>query len=177
MRRILFLSIALAMQSAVVTATAQETRVASEAIPAQPLDRALNDLSRQTGLQFVYNAQQAGNPRTRPMPAGLAPQQALEQLLDGTGLRYRYLNDTTVTIEARSDAMPAGTSSVSAAAPAVALETTPAAEAAALQQPRRLPCSSWSVSTWSAATAAAWSRPWTSSAPPSAFPTRSWPPT
>lgn len=138
MRRILFLSIALALQSAAVTATAQETRVASEAIPAQPLDRALNDLSRQTGLQFVYNAQQAGNPRTRPMPAGLAPQQALEQLLDGTGLRYRYLNDTTVTIEARSDAMPAGTSAVSAAAPAVALETTPAAEAAALQQLERI---------------------------------------
>jgi len=138
MRRILFLSIALALQSAAVTAIAQETRVASEAIPAQPLDRALNELSRQTGLQFVYNAQQAGNPRTRPMPAGLAPQQALEQLLDGTGLRYRYLNDTTVTIEARSDAMPAGTSAVSAAAPAVALQTTPAAEAAALQQLERI---------------------------------------
>lgn len=138
MRRILFLSIALALQSAAITATAQESRVASEAIPAQPLDRALNELSRQTGLQFVYNAQQAGNPRTRPMPAGLAPQQALEQLLDGTGLRYRYLNDTTVTIEARSDALPAGTSAVSAAAPAVALETTPAAEAAALQQLERI---------------------------------------
>lgn len=138
MRRILFLSIALALQSAAVTATAQETRVASEAIPAQPLDRALNDLSRQTGLQFVYNAQQAGNPRTRPMPAGLAPQQALEQLLDGTGLRYRYLNDTTVTIEARSDAIPAGTSAVSAAAPVVALQATPAAEAAALQQLERI---------------------------------------
>lgn len=138
MRRILFLSIALALQSAAVTATAQDTRVASEAIPAQPLDRALNDLSRQTGLQFVYNAQQAGNPRTRAMPAGLAPQQALEQLLDGTGLRYRYLNDTTVTIEARSDAAPSGTSAVPVATSAVALEAAPAAEGAGLQQLERI---------------------------------------
>jgi len=138
MRRILFLSIALALQSAAVTATAQDTRVASEAIPAQPLDRALNDLSRQTGLQFVYNAQQAGNPRTRAMPAGLAPQQALEQLLDGTGLRYRYLNDTTVTIEARSDAAPSGTSAVPVATSVVALEAAPAAEGAGLQQLERI---------------------------------------
>ena len=139
MRRILFLSIALALQSAAVTATAQESRVASEAIPAQPLDRALNDLSRQTGLQFVYNAQQAGNPRTRAMPAGLAPQQALEQLLDGTGLRYRYLNDTTVTIEARSDAAPSGTSAVPVDASAVAFEAAPAgAGDAGLQQLERI---------------------------------------
>jgi len=138
MRRILFLSIALALQSAAVTATAQDTRVASEAIPAQPLDRALNDLSRQTGLQFVYNAQQAGNPRTRAMSAGLAPQQALEQLLDGTGLRYRYLNDTTVTIEARSDAAPSGTSAVPVATSAVAFEAAPAAEGAGLQQLERI---------------------------------------
>ena len=138
MRRILFLSIALALQSAAVTATAQETRVASEAIPAQPLDRALNDLSRQTGLQFVYNAQQAGNPRTRAMPAGLAPRQALEQLLDGTGLRYRYLNDTTVTIEARSDSAPSGTSAVPVATSAVAFEAAPAAEGAGLQQLERI---------------------------------------
>jgi len=139
MRRILFLSIALALQSAGVTATAQESRVASEAIPAQPLDRALNDLSRQTGLQFVYNAQRAGNPRTRAMPAGLAPQQALEQLLDGTDLRYRYLNDTTVTIEARSDAAPSGTSAVPVATSAVAFEAAPAAAGdAGLQQLERI---------------------------------------
>ncbi len=71
-----------------------------EAIPAQPLDRSLNSLSRQTGLQFVYSAQAAGNPRTRAIPAGLAPDDVLTQLLSGTGLRHRYINDTTVTIEA-----------------------------------------------------------------------------
>lgn len=104
MRRILFLSIALALQTATATATAQETSIATEAIPSQPLDRALNSLSRQTGLQFVYNAQAAGNPHTRAIPAGLPPEEVLKQLLAGTGLRYRYLNATTVTIEAEAAA-------------------------------------------------------------------------
>lgn len=116
MRRTLFLSIALALQAATATSTvaAQETSVATEAIPSQPLDRALNALSRQTGLQFVYNAQAAGNPRTRAIPAGLPTEEVLRQLLAGTGLRYRYLNTTTVTIEA--DAVP----SASVAAPPAA---------------------------------------------------------
>ncbi|KAF1719258.1 TonB-dependent receptor [Pseudoxanthomonas wuyuanensis] len=127
MRRILFLSIALALQATTTTAaTAQEARIAAEAIPSQPLDRALNALSRQTGLQFVYSAQAAGNPQTRAIPAGLPPEQALKQLLDGTGLRYRYLNTSTVTIEAD---IAAGTAP--APAPATATPATGAVPDAA----------------------------------------------
>src|SRR5688500_6460007 len=97
MRRILVLSIALALQAA--TASAQESSIATEAIPSQPLDRALNSLSRQTGLQFVYTTQATGNPQTQAIPAGLPPEEGLKQMLAGTGLRFRYLNSTTVTIE------------------------------------------------------------------------------
>jgi TonB-dependent receptor len=122
MRRILFLSIALALQTATAGAIAQETSIATEAIPSQPLDRALNSLSRQTGLQFVYSAQ-AGNPQTRAIPAGLPPEQVLKQLLAGTGLRYRYLNATTVTIEA--EAAP----TAPAAAPPPATHAVPEAAA------------------------------------------------
>jgi iron complex outermembrane receptor protein len=99
MRRLLALSIALALQATTGTVVAQQASTATDAIPSQSLDSALNTLSRQTGLQFVYNAQ-AGNPRTRAVPAGLSSEQALTQLLEGTGLRYRYLNASTVTIEA-----------------------------------------------------------------------------
>ena len=85
MRRLLLLSIALALHATTVpAANAQESRIAIEAMPSQPLDRALNAFSRQTGLQFVYNAQTAGNPQTRAIPAGLPPEQALAQLLAGT---------------------------------------------------------------------------------------------
>ena len=122
MRRTLFLSIALALQ---VTATAGAhaagpARVASEAIASQPLDGALNALSRQTGLQFVYNAQTAGNPRTAGVPAGLSADAALSRLLAGTGLRYRYLNATTVTIETQdAAAAPAPTSALATPGPVV----------------------------------------------------------
>ncbi|WP_369914304.1 TonB-dependent receptor [Xanthomonas sp. NCPPB 3005] len=121
MRRTLFLSIALALHAG--TAGAQTTSVAVDAIPAQPLARALNTLSRQSGLQFVYAAGVAGNPQTRGTSAGATPEQALRQLLDGTGLRYRYLNPTTVTIEAagaEADAAQAAPPAASAAMPAAA---------------------------------------------------------
>lgn len=130
MRRILFLSIALALQTAAVTAGAQQTAIATDAIPSQPLDRALNELSRQTGLQFVYSTQTAGNPLTRGIPAGLPPEEGLKQLLAGTGLRYRYLNSTTVTIEAdAAQAAPAAVPPAGSATPASATPATPQADA------------------------------------------------
>lgn len=133
MRRTLFLSIALALQATTATvAVAQEARVAAAAIPAQPLDRALNALSRQTGLQFVYNAQAAGNPQTRAIPAGLPPEQALTQLLAGTGLRHRFLNATTVTLEAdgaaATQAMPAAAPPAALATPEPSASTAPEAQ-------------------------------------------------
>lgn len=122
MRRTLFLSIALALQAAAGTAAAEPARAATQAIAAQPLDSALNALSRQTGLQFVYSAQVAGNPRSPGVQAGLSADAALARLLSGTGLRYRYLNATTVTIEADSGGTP--TSSLpDAAAPSLAAAT------------------------------------------------------
>ncbi|HJS36293.1 MAG TPA: STN domain-containing protein, partial [Pseudoxanthomonas sp.] len=126
MRRILALSIALALQAATANVAAQQATVATDAIPPQSLDSALNALSRQTGLQFVYTAQ-AGNPRTRAVPAGLSSDQALAQLLQGTGLRYRYLNTSTVTIEVDTPATPVPSPAPAPAAAAPA--PTPSAQA------------------------------------------------
>ncbi|CTP82407.1 hypothetical protein XTPLMG730_0022 [Xanthomonas translucens pv. phlei] len=84
MCRTLFLSIALALHAGSARAQTMPVAVAVDAIPAQPLARALNTLSRQSGLQFVYAAGVAGNPQTRGTRAGAAPEQALQQLLDGT---------------------------------------------------------------------------------------------
>ena len=66
------------------------------------------------------------------LPYAIMGVAALSSLLAGTGLRYRYLNATTVTIEARSDAAPSGTSAVPVATSAVALEAAPAEEGAGL---------------------------------------------
>ncbi|WP_115553242.1 TonB-dependent receptor [Xanthomonas arboricola] len=128
MRRTLVLSIALALHAGTAGAQTTPVAVSVDAIPAQPLARALNALSRQTGLQFVYAARVAGNPQTRATTAGIAPEQALQQLLAGTGLRYRYLNPTTVTIETAQDA-PGAQPQVSPTSAAVANAPVPRADA------------------------------------------------
>jgi TonB-dependent receptor len=131
MRKTLFLSIALALQAG--AALAEPPQAPTAAIPAQPLDRALNSLSRQTGLQFVYDAGASGNPQVHAVEAGLDATQALQRMLQGTGLRFRFLNSTTVTIE--SDATPAVPASMAAAAP-VASAAAPTAAAAAVDLER-----------------------------------------
>ena len=133
MRRLLALSIALALQATAGTVVAQQANVATAAIPAQSLDTALNALSRQTGLQFVYTAQ-AGNPRTRAVPAGLSSDQALAQLLQGTGLRYRYLNASTVTLESDTPAGPAPAPTPAPAPAAAAPVSQPHAQAVDAQE-------------------------------------------
>lgn len=70
----------------------------SVAIPSQPLPSALTEFSRQTGLQFVYVSQIAAGKLTKGAPAGLTNEAALAQLLEGTGLRYEFLNERTVRI-------------------------------------------------------------------------------
>ncbi|KLJ00292.1 TonB-dependent receptor [Luteimonas sp. FCS-9] len=100
MRRTLFLSIALALQATATVGAQTPTTVADSALPAQPLDRALDALSRRTGLQFVYDAGALGNPQAHAVPAGLSADESLQRLLAGTGLRHRYVNASTVTIEA-----------------------------------------------------------------------------
>lgn len=133
MRPLLFLSIALALH--VGSVGAQDIAAANEAITAQPLDRALDALSHQTGLQFVYDATAAGNPQTRGAPAGLPAAQALQRLLAGTGLRYRYLTATTVTIEPA----PAPAASSTATAPSASVlppASVPAADAPAKELDR-----------------------------------------
>ncbi|MFC4726706.1 TonB-dependent receptor [Coralloluteibacterium thermophilus] len=122
MRRQLALAIALALPSAFSGhADAAPPEAVAAAIPAQPLDQALAAFARDSGLQLVYAAELAAGRQTRGTPAGLPPQEALERLLAGTGLTYRYINARTVTIQpaaapdagaaptmpAQSDARPA----------------------------------------------------------------------
>ena len=121
MRRTLFLSIALALHATALPVAAQTaTSGVTEAIPSQPLDRSLNALSRNTNLQFIYDAQAAGNPQARAIPAGLPAEEGLKQLLAGTGLRHRFVNATTVTIEPEASgnaAAAAASTDAPAAAP------------------------------------------------------------
>jgi Zn-dependent protease with chaperone function len=67
-------------------------------IPAQALTQALEDFSRQTGLQVAYPSSVVGNRTTRGAPAGLTPEDALERLLRGTGLEFEFLSPRLIRI-------------------------------------------------------------------------------
>lgn len=68
-------------------AVAQQT--AQIDIPAGSLVTALDTLARQTGVQFVYSADQLAGLRTRGAHGNLSAQQALGDLLAGTGYHAR----------------------------------------------------------------------------------------
>ncbi len=74
-------------------------QVANEApIAALPLDQALDTFARQTGMQVVYTPDAVHALRSTAVPAGLEPRGQLHALLAGTGLDYRFVTASTVTL-------------------------------------------------------------------------------
>jgi len=76
-------------------ATRQATNIA-----AQELAPALQTLARERDVQVVYRSELVGDHRTSGATGNLTFEEALRQLLDGTGLTYRYLADKAITIVA-----------------------------------------------------------------------------
>lgn len=91
---------AIALLSAPVLASAQSStaRITVNAIAPQPLADALDAFMQATGLQLVYPAHLTNGIRTRGVTGGVGVEEALRQLLEGTGLTYTYVNDRTFTI-------------------------------------------------------------------------------
>lgn len=79
-----------------------------------PLARALDSFAHETGMQIVYGSGIATSMRSAGASAGLSPEQQLRQLLQGTGLTYRFVTPNTVTIVPDNDS-PAATSAAPAA--------------------------------------------------------------
>ena len=90
-------------------------------IPPEALDRALQSLAKERNLVLAYRSEVVGNARTSGASGVLTREEAFTQLLKGTGLTYRFLDDRTVTIvplPARADGAgptrpPSGASSSS----------------------------------------------------------------
>jgi len=81
----------------------QAGRTASFDIPAQPLAQALTALGQQAGLQIaVSNALVAGKTSTA-VSGVMTAEQALRQLLAGTGVAYRFTSANAVTVSAAGD--------------------------------------------------------------------------
>jgi iron complex outermembrane receptor protein len=71
-------------------------------IPAQSLSSALTRFSADTRLQVLYEGDVADKLQAPALNGTYTPAQALDKLLGGTGLKSRYTNDKTITIEAPS---------------------------------------------------------------------------
>ena len=72
-------------------------------IAAQDLGPALKQLAQSRGLQVLYLSTTVRDVRTRGANGDITANEAFDQLLDGTGLTYRYLDENTVTIVPLSD--------------------------------------------------------------------------
>lgn len=68
-------------------------------IPAQSLSSALMRFSTDTRLQVLYDSDIAEHLQAPALNGTYTPEQALEKLLKGSGLNYRYSNDKTITLE------------------------------------------------------------------------------
>lgn len=68
-------------------------------IPAQPLPEALILYGRQSGLQVTADADLVSGRRARPVRGAMSPAEALSHLLAETGLTFRFVGATTVTLE------------------------------------------------------------------------------
>jgi iron complex outermembrane receptor protein len=78
-------------------------------IPAQPLTNALNQFAATTGLQVSYQADLAVGLTSASVSGTRTPVEALQTLLAGSGLQFRFANDQTVTVER---ALPAPSPSI-----------------------------------------------------------------
>jgi iron complex outermembrane recepter protein len=112
-------ALALAATSSALKAQTASLQTYAINIPAEPLPRAIADLSSRTGLQVLYRGSQAFQHNSHAANGNLAPEQALGRMLQGTGLSYHFVRPNAVTLEAPSPAGAPGT----APAGAIALGT------------------------------------------------------
>ncbi len=104
MRAALFAGIALTLGwtlPAIAQQATSQTQSARQsiAIPSGPLTPALNALAAQTGLQVLFDAQVAEGKVTRGASGQLTPSDALNRVLQGTGVTARFAGSNNVFVE------------------------------------------------------------------------------
>nr|WP_314422097.1 TonB-dependent siderophore receptor [uncultured Erwinia sp.] len=67
-------------------------------LPAKPVTQAVNEIGRIAGLSVVFREDEAIEVTGRAVQGRMSVEQALNTLLNGTGLGYRFSNDSTVQI-------------------------------------------------------------------------------
>lgn len=100
---------------------AQAAMVHRVDIPAQQLASALATLARQTSIQLVYSTQLVEGRGSRALSGSMTPEQALERLLDDTGLEFEFLDPRTVTLSSGVASTTGLIGSAGSAVPVVAM--------------------------------------------------------
>ena len=83
---------------------AQADRTATFDIPAQPLGRALTSFGQQAGLQIAVNPATISDKTSAAVSGAMTAEQALRQLLTGTGVSFRFTSPNAVTVSGGPDA-------------------------------------------------------------------------
>jgi iron complex outermembrane receptor protein len=68
-------------------------------IPPQSLNNALMKLAGDSNLEIIFAADKVGGIKTNTLDGTMTPTQALSQLLQGSGMTFRFVDAGTVTIE------------------------------------------------------------------------------
>ena len=105
------------------------------AIPAQGLTSALQEFAKTTNLQVVYRSEVVASLKSPGAVGSLTPEETLAQLLSGSGLSYRYIDEKTITIAvSRDGAGEIGSAAAPEASQTVSFDIPSQALAGALQE-------------------------------------------
>jgi iron complex outermembrane receptor protein len=77
---------------------AQASRTTTFDIPAQPLSQALMAFGRQSGMQIAVDSATVAGKTSAPVAGSMTAEQALRQLLAGSGLGYQFTSANAVTV-------------------------------------------------------------------------------
>jgi hypothetical protein len=108
--KLLGICIVLALVGASLPSAAQATAAHYQLdIPREPLDSALKDFARQTGLQIArFTDDVNGSAAVGPVAGSLTSEEALQTLLSESELTYRILNDRTIAVVGKQTAPSTG---------------------------------------------------------------------
>ncbi|WP_256656917.1 TonB-dependent receptor, partial [Pseudomonas sp. BGI-2] len=97
----------LALALAVSAALPQAFAADGIHVPAQPLGQALSELGQQTSLQVFFSPELVAGKQAPAVDGDLSPEQALRQLLQGSGLQYQ-IDEGSVTLTPAPTSATAG---------------------------------------------------------------------
>lgn len=111
-------------------------------IAAQGLAPALQGLAKDRNFQIIYVSEEISGRRTQGAVGEFTPEEAIKQLLEGTGLTFKYLDDKTITIVPTTPAASRSSPEVSEAsqtAPHPPSNTAQGVQPEAAIEPSKLP--------------------------------------